>query len=96
MKVKELMEILSSEEEITVYFQKGDNTIELELIDGKYFDNLDNKYYYVNEDCESIENDNSDETLLKADLILDFNQFNDCEVVQFTVGFCPELTIKQV
>ena len=95
MKVKDLLKVLVAVD-LTVYLDNGQgNQIELENIDGYYYDNLDNKQYFVDVDYQDIDNEDLSGCNLKADFIIDFDKFNECEVIKLEVGSCwSELTIK--
>lgn len=95
MKVKNLLKILTAEY-LTVYLklENGDE-IELEEINGANYDNLVSQHYFVDIDYETFENDETNEYNLKADHIIGFDLFNECEVVELnTNNLWTELTIK--
>ena len=95
MKVKELLKILVAEDLILYLKTENGESIELESIHGAYYDNLISQQYFVSEDYESIEDIEKKEYNLKADYIIDFDQFNECEVVSLnTDSYWTELTIR--
>ena len=95
MKVKELLKILVAEDLVIYLKTKNDNEIELEKINGANYDNLLNKQYFVDIDYETIENDETNECNLEAKYIIDFDLFNECEVVELnTERLWTELTIE--
>ena len=95
MKVKDLLKVLVAED-LTVYLDDGQgNQIELENIDGYYYDNLANQQYFVDVDYKDIDKEDLSGCNLKADYIIDFDQFNECEVIKLNVESCwTELTIR--
>lgn len=95
MKVKDLLKVLVAEV-LTVYLEtENGDEIELEKINGANYDNLVSQQYFVDIDYETIENDETNECILKADHIIDFDQFNKCEVVKLnTERPWTELTIR--
>ena len=95
MKVKDLLKVLVAED-VAVYLktESGDE-IELESINGANYDNLESQQYFVDIDYEDIENEETNECILKAEYIIDFDQFNECEVVELnTERHCADLTIR--
>lgn len=95
MKVKELLKILVVEDLVIYLKTKNDNEIELEKINGANYDNLLNKQYFVDIDYETIENDETNECNLEAKYIIDFDLFNECEVIELNAERpWTELTIE--
>ena len=95
MKVKDLLKVLVAEDLIVYLKTENGDEIELESINGANYDNLVSQQYFVDIDYEDIDKEDLSSCNLKADHIIDFDQFNECEVIKLnTEKHWTELTIR--
>ena len=95
MKVKDLLKVLVAEDLIVFLKTENGDEIELESIDGANYDNLVSQQYFVDIDYEDFYKKDLGGFILKADHIIDFDKFNECEVVELDINsYWAELIIK--
>lgn len=89
MTIKDLLAIIEIEDDSSLCYEvitKDGRTLELESINGSYYENLSDHPYWVDSDYESETLEDGEDELTAFTVLLDFDGLMALEVVKLEIG----------
>ena len=97
MTLNDLMKLISSENDIwfEVIAEDG-RQFALESINGKYYDNLDNCNYWVDEDYSTDETEDGEDIISSYDVLLKTEELFELEIAEIKLDeFCNTIVLRK-